>query len=399
MIRGTIGFGQCDFRGAALTFDLPASAGNPGYPAFDNMSPGPGGVGGGLGAAKWFGNQMFTRIFDTQGQWAVGFQIMPFYQIGSSTLWALDKFLQISSATLNLIALEIQTNGKLAVVAGGDGTSGTGSIVGTSTQIFPVGSWSGYLEILAVGLGGSTVVQVFLNDVQIILCTVGTASGADRIALGTQNGTTFGVDSQPYFGLVFANVYCADGQGSAPFNTRLGPVRITTVSPNADAGGNWTITPGSLTSRYVAVDDIFPSDGNGSPDGDHSYITNVTLDPQWFTFGGAGGAPCYGRILGVMVNLCFRGASGSTTCNALLLQQATQTSIGTATVNGLYQTQQLFQALSPATGTYFTTGEVAGSLWGVSTSSTGLMLTQMFLEEVVSLRSTPYDCGQASYSF
>ncbi|MGC2150786.1 MAG: hypothetical protein WA618_01990 [Terriglobales bacterium] len=393
MIRGTIGFGQCDNRGAALTFDLPTSAGNPGYPSFDTIVGGPGGTGGGNAAQKWNGNQMFTRIFDLQPNWTVGMNLMPFYQIGSSTLWALDKFLQLASSTQNISAFEIQTNGSIAVISGGDGTPGVGTLVDQTTQTFPVGQWSGYLEFFVVG----TTVEIWANDIKILQCTVPALGSADRILLGTQNGTRFGVDSQPYFGLTFANIYFADGQGALPWNTRLGPIRITTLSPNADAGGNWNISPNTILNRYQAVDDIYPTDGNGSPDGDNSYINPLaTGTQQWFT---VAGAPCYGLILGVMVNICFRGSSGSTTCDALLLQGTDQVTIGTDTVTGLYQTQQYFQGLSLATGMYFVDSELSGALWGAQTSSTGLMLTQLFLEKIVSLRNTPFSCGQNSYSF
>jgi hypothetical protein len=400
-VRGCIGFGQCDHLGATLTFDLPTSAGNPGHPSFDQIVSGPGGTGGGNAAQKWNGNQMFTRIFDTQPQWSIGMNLMPFYQVGSSTLWARDKFVQLASASNNIVSLEIQTNGTIAVVYGGDGTPGTGMIIKATTQTFPVGQWTAYLEFFVNG----TDAEIWLSvggatpDQKILGCTIPSTYGsADRILIGSQNGTTFGVDSQPFFGLTFANVTFVDGQGIAPWNARLGPVRISTQSPNADAGGNWNITPNTITNRYQAVDDLYPSDGNGSPDGDHTYISPLTLanNNQWFT---VAGAPCFGLVFGVMVNMCFRGASGSTTCTANLLQQTDQTIVGSATVTGLYQTAQVFQQTSLATGIFFTDVEIAGALWGVSTGSPGLMLTQFYLEKIVSLRNTPYNCGQSSYSF
>jgi hypothetical protein len=257
------------------------------------------------------------------------------------------------------------------------------------------------MEFFVTGLGGgSTTAAIYQNDVLLLSVTCATSSAVNSIAIGNQNGTTYGVNSKPYFGLGFANLVFTDGQGPAPWNTRLGPVRVTTLSPNADAGGNWNITPGTLTARYQAVDDIFPTDGNGSLDFDNSYISPVAINAsQFFT---VQGAACYGLILGVNVCLVFRGSSGSTTCNALLLQQSVQTTLGTAVFtgpSGIYQTEQVWVGLSPATGINFTDGEIAGSFWGVSTTSPGLILTQMFLEKIVSLRAVPFNCGQASYSF
>lgn len=361
------------------------------------MVSGPGGTGGGLAVQKWNGDQMFTRIFAVQSYWAIGLNLRPFYSIGSSTLWAQDKFLQLANSTSNLVAFEFQTDGTIAVISGGNGATGNGTLVAKTTQTFPVSSWSSYLEVVVNG----TAVEIWQNDVRILATTVPALGSPDRILIGTQNGQPFGVNAQHFWGLQYANVYMLDGSGVAPWNARLGPVRITTQSPNADAGGTWNITPNTITNRYQAIDDYYPSDRDGSPDGDSSYVSPISLtnNNQFFTFAAA---PCYGLVLGVMVNLVFRGSSGSTTCNALLLQGATQATIGTATVTlagGFYQTQQLFQGLSLATGLYFTDAEISGALWGVSTVSPGLMLTQMFLEKIVSLRATPYSCGQASYSF
>lgn len=406
MIRGTLGFGVCTSLGASLTFDLPLNTGNPGFgPGFwDDIVSGPGGPGSGNAVNKWqtLGDHMATRIFDAQSQWAIGMNIMPFNEFDSSSIvWAQDKFLQLANASgTNVLALEIQTDGTIAVISGGDGTSGTGTLEKKTTTVFTVEQWSGYLELLAVGLGGSTAVELWLNDVRILSATFTTSAAPDRVLVGSQNGTSGGGNSVSGFGMTYANIYLADGQGPAPWNTRLGPVRITSLSPSADAGGNWNISPNTILNRFEAVADLFPSDRDGSPDFDASTINPISLtdNNQWFTFTKA---PCFGLILGVMVNLVFRGSSGSTTCNALLLQQSGQVTIGTVTVTaalGIYQNKQLFQGLT-LSGANFTDADLAGSLWGVSTSSPGLILTQMYLEKIVSLRGTPFNCGQSSYSF
>jgi hypothetical protein len=390
-----MGFGVCDVHGAALTYDLPAQAGNLGHFAYDTIVPTSGGAGSGNAAQQWFNSQLCTRIFDPQGQWSINFDLMPFYQVGTPSAWAQVKFLQLASASSNILALELETDGTIAVVTGGNGQSNTGTIVKRTTQTFPVFQWASRLELFATGFGGSTVVTMWQNDVLILSVTVATTDIPDRISLGLQNGPHF----LPYFGLTFANLVFTDGQGPAPCNTRLGPVRVSTFTLNGDAGGNWNITPNTLPFRYEAVADLL-TDRNGSPDFDSSYISPVAIgDKQWFT---VSGVPCYGLILSVMVNLVFRGSTGSTTCDALLLQQSSTTNLGTAVFSGplgSYRTKQILVALSPGTGTFFTDGEIAGSLWGVSTASPGLLLTQMFLEKVVSLRSTPFNCGQSSYSF
>ena len=92
------------------------------------------------------------------------------------------------------------------------------------------------------------------------------------------------------------------------------------------------------------------------------------------------------------------GSSGSTTCDAMLLD-GSLVNIGTTVNNGGYHTAQQFIGLSPASGSWFTAAEIGGSLWGARTASPGLRLTQMFLEIITSLRATPFDCGASSYSF
>ncbi len=361
----------------------------------------PPGVGQGGAAFKWNGNQMFTRIFDAQTQWSVNFDLMPFYQVGSSTLWAQDKFLQMSDPSgNNVLALEVETDGTIGVVIGGDGTSGTGTIVKRTTATFPVGIWATRLEVFAAGLGGSTTVTMFSNDVQILQVVTSTSFVPDRISIGSQNGTSGGVHAQPFFGLAYANIVYTDGQGSAPWNTRLGPVRVSGQPPNADVGGNWNITPNTVLNRYQAVNDIYPVDGSGSPDFDTTTIQPIALNsPQWFT---VQGASCYGQVLGIMANVCLRGLSGSTTCDILLLQQTSQITVATLVFTGpvgKYRTKQAFQGLSLTSGTFFNDAEIAGALWGLSTASPGLIVTQFFLEKIVSLRTTPYNCGASSYGF
>ena len=394
MIRGTEGFGVCDPNGAALYFDQVVGSWDS-----NSIIPGPAGVGANFGAFKWFGTGKFTRIFDAQTFWVVGFNFQP-KNNGSGTAWAQDSFLQLSNGSGCIMSLELQTTGKIAVTYGGDGTTGTGATQGTTTQTFPVASWSGYLEFKASGFGGTVAWELWLNDAKILNGTTSTfpTQIPDRITITSQNGTSGGVNSVPGFGIAFANVVMLDAQGPGPWNDRIGPVRITTVSPKADAAGAWFGTLAGSTNGppiYVNITDT-PPDPNGSPDDDHSYISPTALNTnQFFVFA----APaCYGLILGVMVNQCFRGTSGSTTCDAMLYD-GSAVNIGTTVNNGGYHYGQQFIGLSPATGANFTAGEVGGSFWGARTASPGLRLTQMFLEVLTSLRNVPFSCGLSSYSF
>lgn len=390
-----MGFGVCDGHGAGLYFDAFTRS----DPDFDAILAGPSGpplAGSGSGAYSWNSRSMRSRIFDAQTRWCVGFNLEPLYAEGfSSSLWAQDNFIQIGDAIGPILSLELQIDGTLAVMSGGNGETGTGTEVGRTIQTFPVSSWTQYLEFETVGYGASTTFQLFSNDVSILLGSTTTPRVPDRVSIGSLNGQVSGLNAQPFFGLVFANVYIQDGQSGVGGNTRYGPVRITTMYPASDASGAWSASPsGPLFSN---ISDLPGVDRNGSPDGDFSTISPVIVNnPQYFTMSSS---PCYGQIVAVAVNQCFRGLTGSTTCDALILQQATSHTIGSSVVTGGYHTAQQFIDTSFITGMPFVDSEINGALWGAKTASTGLLLTQMFLEKIVSLRAVPFQCGQGSYSF
>lgn len=385
-----MGFDACDPHGSAYYFDLLT----PGGAYFNTIIPG---KGAGNGVFQTNANSLFTRIFDPQTFWVVGFDLWIGLSDGSSTPADHDRFFQLANAAGPILSIEVQASGKLAVFYGGSSTPGSGTLQALAAVAWPTTGWGGYLEFKAHGFGGSVTWEIWVNDVLYLNGTTATfpVDVPDRVVIG-HNSTA--PPDLPGVGSGFDNVYMLDAQGPAPYNDRLGPVRIATVMPFEDASGNWNITStiGPLTDRYSAVDDYY-GDPNGAPDLQKTYISPVALNTlQLFVFQPP---PCFGRILGVNVNQCFQGSSGSTTCDAMLLNQSLLTNVGTSVVNGSWHTTQQFIGLSPSSGTWFTAAEIGGAFWGARTSSPALELTQMFIEVVTSLRSTPYDCGASSYSF
>jgi len=394
VIRGTLGFDRIDTPGIDQLFD--AMNGTTWNNSVNAVFPGaPGPDTSGQSVFKWFGPVKATRIFDKQTFWCVGMNVNNRYVNASQTSpFFQQTFLQFANATTPcILSLCFEADGKMSVRVGGTGVNGDGALVAATTMAFPLNAWI-YLEVRVSGFGSGAQVQLWVNDVHVLGTTA--ASGPeipDRISLCALYNSAGG-------GTMFDNVYMLDAQGPAPWSDRLGPLEISTVSPNGDASGTWFSTVnGSVVSPpiYTSITDIPGVDSHGAPDDDWSFVSPPAITKkQYWT---VARPQCYGLILGVMVNQCFRGASGSTTCDALLLQAGTATFIGTSVVNGGYHTAQQFVGLSPATGTNFTAGEVAGSFWGASTSSPGLMLTQMYLEIITSLRTYPYSCGSSSYSF
>ena len=389
MIRGTCGFDRVDTFGVDQLFD--DMHGTTWYNASASVfPPAPGPDPSGQSAFKWFGPVKATRIFDKQTFWCVGMnvnnrynnssQLSPFYQ---------QTFLQFSNATTPcILSVCFESDGTMSVRYGGTGVNGGGTLAAKTTMVFPLSTWI-YLEVRVSGFGSGAQVQLWVNDVNVLGTTA--ASGPelpDRISLCALYNAAGA-------GTMFDNVYMLDGQGSAPGNDRLGPVEISTVSPNKDASGIWTQTVNGSTVPppiYTAITDL-PGDPHGSPDDDYSFVSPAGISSkQYWTMARPA---CYGLILGVTVNQCFKNS----TCDAWLLNAGTATFLGTNVVSGGYHTAQVVVSFSPSTGTNFNAGEIAGSFWGAATSSPGLTLTQMYLEIITSLRTTPYNCGSNSYSF
>ena len=380
MIRATFGFDTADTAALDLQWDILNGTWYNFSTAIAPGVPGPPNSGSaGQSAEKWFGVGMFTRVFSAQTTWVVGFD----WQLGNHGPNGLNQFLQLSYSGGVILSLEMQLSGAIAVKSGG-GTNGTGTTVAmTSTPYLftTTGVWLGYLELRCTGFGGAVNFSLWLNDVQILAGSAGFGINLpDRVTMGSQGSG----------GMQYDNVYMLDGQGVAPLNDRLGPIRITSLIPASDAAGNWIITPSSFSYRYQAVQE--PPDVGAT-----HYITPPLIHSiQSFS---TQPSPCFGLVLGVMVNTTFRGSTGSTTCDAVYVNGATVVTIGSSVVNGPFHNQQQFLSLSPASGTNFTDFEISGSLWGASSASPFLQLTQFWLEKITSLRNVPYNCGLGSYSF
>lgn len=394
MIRGTIGFDRVDTFGIDQLFD--DLHGTTWYNGSNSIfAPAPGPDASGQSVYKWFGPVRATRIFDKQMFWCVGMNINNRYtNPGQLSPYYQQTFLQFSNAaTACILSVCFEADGTMSVRFGGTGNNGGGALAAKTTMVFSLSNWI-YLEVRVSNFGSAARVQLWVNDVNVLSTTAATGADVpDRISLCALYNAAGA-------GTMFDNVYMLDGQGPAPWNDRLGPVEISTVSPISDASGNWTSTVNGVVVSppiYTAITDIPGVDSHGSPDGDYSYISPVALNTnQVFAFAGP---LCYGLVLGVNVCQCFRGATGSTTSNAILIDGSTVYNLGGNVVNGGYHTCQVFVGFSPATGTNWTDAEISGNLWGALTTSPGLMLTQMYLEKITSLRDVPYNCGSGSYSF
>jgi hypothetical protein len=394
LIRDTLGFGVVDIAGIPTQFDQV-----PGYNQFSNsrILTAPGGPGAGGSLFMWFstfGVPTVTRIFDPQTRWVVGMNCQQTYadSLGGVGPAQQNRVLVGSDASGEIVGLQFNIDGTLSVM-----DLINDLVICTTTDNYPVASWAPYIELRSDGWGTAVSFALWVGDAKKAFGS-STLSGriVDRWSF-TNQAVPSGLG-----GAQWADRYILDGQGSAPWNDRLGPVRITTQSPIADASGRWAIFPSTNAHAYLSINDL-PSgvpggDPNGSPDGDFSYLTPNSLGSAEFFQ--VAPAPCYGRVLGVSVNICFRGTSGSAGIDALLLQNSTIYNLGTVNVTGDYHTEQVFVGLSKTTGQYFVDSEISGSFWGFSTSSSlDVRVTQLFLEKIVSLRNVAFGCGSSSYSY
>ncbi len=394
MNRRTHGFGVVDVEGVLTQFDSSS-----GYNSFftAQLLPGPPGPGAGNAIFNWFqtfGLPTITDIFDPQTRWVVGMDCRQYYADVAFGLGPpqQNQVLVGSDATGGLIGVRFEASGVISV----QDLINNVQICATTTT-YPIAAWPPYIELRTDGWGTLVNVELWIGDVKKAF---GSATLSGKIA--DRWSFTAGAVPQGFGGAMFANIYINDGQGVAPWNDRLGPVRITTFSPVKDASGRWAITPGTNASAYLSVNDLLNGspggDPNGSPDGDFSYLTpNAFGSAEFFI---VGGQPCYGLILGVNVCVCFRGTTGSAGLEALLLQNSAVHNLGVLNVSGGYHTEQQFVGTSFSSGLYFTDGEISGSYWGFLTnSSLDLRVTQIYLEKIVSLRNVAFGCGGGSYSF
>lgn len=392
MIRATGGFGVVDDNGIALWFDdIQGSFARDTGPVAN----------GGYAIKHLFGLGYFGRTLGASAFWCVGFDWQPNFANGySGGGWVNNNFLQIGQVGASQLSLEFLPSGKIAVVYGGDGSAGSGTIVNMTMETYTPQQWAGYFEFRCSGFMGNTVFQLWRNDTLVCHGTQATTALPDTITFASNTSISG-------FGVEFANIIILDNQGPAPWNDRLGPVAITTMSPIADASGQWLCTINSMSFGppiFSAVRDV-PFDPNGSPDCAYSYIyPGSTAAEQYFTMNPAA---CFGLVLGVMVNMCFRGyPTYPAFCTAQVQVAGATTVIGQSQSNyaagGSYpfgfHTFQQFIGLNPSTSTNWNAAGINGAFWGMA-ADVGAQVTQFYIEQIVSRRNVKYDCGQSSYSF
>jgi hypothetical protein len=130
--------------------------------------------------------------------------------------------------------------------------AGSGVLIGTTPAgTFRPYSWQ-WIEVRCKMSSSNTtndgIVEVWLNGTKIISNT-SCITKSNNAATGY-----FGVNTNSSYGGATDDIYVTDTTGAAPWNGRLGDVRITTAVPNWDVGAN-SGTPSTGTSHWAVVDE------------------------------------------------------------------------------------------------------------------------------------------------
>ena len=112
-------------------------------------------------------------------------------------------------------------------------------------------AWGNYFEVSASidDTVGQCIVRV--NGVTVINFTGDTKNGGTNTTIDAVAIGDYGAYNQVCY---FDDLYLCDSTGSAPYNTFLGKVRISTLSPNG-AGSSTQFTPSS-GANYTTVDEL-----------------------------------------------------------------------------------------------------------------------------------------------
>lgn len=288
------------------------------------------------------------------------------------------------------------------------------TVLGTTTQHLHYDTW--YSVRAKFGFAGGGGWEIWIDDVRVA------HSGSPAAMVSPDRaGFRWGGFGPP--AIAYDNYAMFDQDSSDGFNDFFGRVRITGMFAASNQGALWTPFP-SATAPYITVRDLpfSPSDANGAPDGDASYLT-AESSPQLLTVSESTSraqSSCYGRILAIGLNAVARPISSAQAIDLLAMPRQTLRVLGTRPVanagtqytggfmstaarNG-YRTAQVISTKSPDTAQFWTDREISGGFFGVrlgTGASAGLQrVTQVYLDKMVSLEGLSYDCGGGgSYAF
>jgi len=254
---------------------------------------------------------------------------------------------------LGNVNVTITFNPNNGVISAYRGTT-SGTLLGSSAvNAFPVGTAQFFFVeigcVIASGTGGSVVVRI--NTVTVLNLTSQNTLGGTNANCGIVrwNASVYAGASN-YPGMSFTHWYFNDNSGASPWNTYLGDVRVSKLTPTG-AGASTQFTPVGLGSNWqnAAVYPPQPTvDYNSDTVIGHSDLFTVSAMPVNLT-----------TVYGVQVKgLFLKSDSGNRSMANQLRSVSTTVTGGTLTLNTTAQYSRDTYQTDPATSAQWTQSAV-----------------------------------------
>lgn len=194
------------------------------------------------------------------------------YDQGQLCVWSDTYNYGMARAQAAIPDVWIDSNGgnlrvlrRTSATTGGDARNSAKNSTGNWVVI---GTWSGFkyntwnwiearVKMSSSNVNNDGIVQVWINNQLVVSNTATITKSANTMAAysGINFGCPLNTDSGYYSTWAVDDVYICDTTGSAPWNTRLGDLRIKTVVPVGDVSPN-TGTPSTGTTHWGVVDEL-----------------------------------------------------------------------------------------------------------------------------------------------
>lgn len=167
-------------------------------------------------------------------------------RIDALTAANITDLIRLSGGNVQARLHLIGTTGQLRIVA-------QGSTELTTTYSMAVGEWTRIELKVHVNNAPSGYMELWVNGVK-----VGELTGVDTQSTdAVVNSVTFGLGSNNSSRVTIDDCYGLDSSGAAPYNDRLGDVRIECLVPNANGDASQLLgSDGNSVDNYALVDEM-----------------------------------------------------------------------------------------------------------------------------------------------
>lgn len=250
----------------------------------------------------------------------------------------------------------IDTDGSIKAYRGDKSTL----IGNTAPAIFTRDKWH-WVEIYYGMDSSNGAIDVWVDNKQVLTVT---GANTKQNPSGTANLYTITYCGEWYNGFtVNDDFYILDTNGPAPYNNRLGDLRISTVYPTSDLGGtNSSFTSTNAGSHFAAVNDAIV----GYNTNKYLYANAANIgETELFANPGIGGSPNTIFAVGV-INITTKSDVGNGSIQNVLVDTNDITYKGNAQYEfyGSWTPNRTTYVNNPATGNTWKNSELANTKFG-----------------------------------